>query len=540
MNQFPMTTLSDVAFSQKIINRYQQGKRYPFSFPLMIFYKNIGPGLSLQMNVDLLVQLQLHTQKRGPFISVKNVQTVKRLSSWPGFEKLIPQCIITPALLQSVRSIHKIFSRIREATRSQFLSATQISVTRILRGLSIQSALSQVTDGTAVSATHGSVNRILRSLSMQSALSQVTDRTAVDTAFYPQAAYQTFLSGGIQISIARGGVLSRSQIPSGHSIPETSSRLWKAKPPSIYSHAHTLQSMQVNPFLLMGFSGRNVLTPKQGTPLLVSRTFLRNASGGIMEYLLPSLFSTYTSEVLNYREHVLGKWNVVRQTWGSKNNLILGLTKQYHFTQNERISQLLLSTARPVFYPQVTYQISSSTMKHHPPLKQGDYTHSPRTERPDRLVLTNVEPYSSIQKMKVAGHHSVSLLGNHQVLFNIHKGLFTRAVQNWMVVHKFFIKNDHNRFESGATDSITVRQRNTFETRSEHFYFVKQRKIEQEVDQIKKIVAETKEAMTERSLPTSSYRDMDINQHLDIHRISDQVYQNIERRIRMERERRGL
>ncbi|MCF6155900.1 MAG: hypothetical protein E3K36_11750 [Candidatus Brocadia sp.] len=76
----------------------------------------------------------------------------------------------------------------------------------------------------------------------------------------------------------------------------------------------------------------------------------------------------------------------------------------------------------------------------------------------------------------------------------------------------------------------------------QNLYFHNQRKIEQEVEEIKKIVVETKEAVQDTSFSKHFPTDMDkaIKQHLDINRISDQVYQNIERRIRIERERRGL
>jgi hypothetical protein len=74
------------------------------------------------------------------------------------------------------------------------------------------------------------------------------------------------------------------------------------------------------------------------------------------------------------------------------------------------------------------------------------------------------------------------------------------------------------------------------------FYFHRQRRIEQEVDEIKRIVIEAGEEIRERSLSHRYLGEVDsaIKRQLDIDRISDQVYRNIERRIRMERERRGM
>lgn len=76
---------------------------------------------------------------------------------------------------------------------------------------------------------------------------------------------------------------------------------------------------------------------------------------------------------------------------------------------------------------------------------------------------------------------------------------------------------------------------------SDELYFHKQRTITEEIRKIRQTMIETKEIVTENrpSSPSSTEIEKVIAQHLDMHRISDQVYQTIERRIRMERERRG-
>ena len=87
---------------------------------------------------------------------------------------------------------------------------------------------------------------------------------------------------------------------------------------------------------------------------------------------------------------------------------------------------------------------------------------------------------------------------------------------------------------------LTDRRRAPLKMGGEDFYFRNQQKIEQEVEEIKKIIIETKESVSEKSATTHFFKETDIKLPLDINRLSDQVYQNIERRIRIERERRGL
>lgn len=70
--------------------------------------------------------------------------------------------------------------------------------------------------------------------------------------------------------------------------------------------------------------------------------------------------------------------------------------------------------------------------------------------------------------------------------------------------------------------------------------FKRQRKIESEIEELKKVVAQVGEQKTE-ALPTSSSAVQgEIRRQIDLERISDQVYRTIERRIRQERERRGV
>ncbi|NOY65339.1 MAG: hypothetical protein GXO97_08105 [Nitrospirae bacterium] len=137
----------------------------------------------------------------------------------------------------------------------------------------------------------------------------------------------------------------------------------------------------------------------------------------------------------------------------------------------------------------------------------------------------------------------VNLLLDNKARDNINKDLFNKTFQNWTTVNKPLIKHHHYSFGIGSDNInyISARQRTAFKMDGEdNFYFHKQRKMEEEFEELKKIVIETKEAVAEKPASTHSLSDMDIKQYFDINRISDQVYHNIERRIRIERERRGL
>lgn len=70
--------------------------------------------------------------------------------------------------------------------------------------------------------------------------------------------------------------------------------------------------------------------------------------------------------------------------------------------------------------------------------------------------------------------------------------------------------------------------------------FTRQRNIESEIEELKKVVTQVGQQKSEALPASSSAIQTEIRKQIDLERISDQVYRTIERRIRQERERRGV
>ena len=87
--------------------------------------------------------------------------------------------------------------------------------------------------------------------------------------------------------------------------------------------------------------------------------------------------------------------------------------------------------------------------------------------------------------------------------------------------------------------SSTRLKRPAFDTGLNDFHFNRQPKIEQEVEDLKKTVIKTKEEI-EKKLSTHISDEINTEEQYDINTLSDQVYQVIEQRLRMEKELRGL
>jgi hypothetical protein len=107
---------------------------------------------------------------------------------------------------------------------------------------------------------------------------------------------------------------------------------------------------------------------------------------------------------------------------------------------------------------------------------------------------------------------------------------------NWVASNGPLIKNYYGNFEHWTPGYVPSKY--NYKIRNESLVFQDQENIKQEIEQIKKTVIETKKSVSEKTVPV--FGEAEIKKYLDINRISSQVYQNIERTIRMERERRGV
>jgi len=74
----------------------------------------------------------------------------------------------------------------------------------------------------------------------------------------------------------------------------------------------------------------------------------------------------------------------------------------------------------------------------------------------------------------------------------------------------------------------------------EALYFFKQRQIEKVLDEVRRIVTKSREAVIKKTAYAKASEKAESDPLLDLERLTEQVYRNIERRIRSERERKGL
>lgn len=207
----------------------------------------------------------------------------------------------------------------------------------------------------------------------------------------------------------------------------------------------------------------------------------------------------------------------------------------------------LFSSPSAVIHPQVNHNVSrlDKTLNYmfinpnyHMQITkmQGKSSNSiERTEINDNSIQTNPGQYQYNHEHTTSVIvPSVVLLPNNRIPA-MKKDILNRTFQNYTTIFNGTLK-----YHTGPRSSPDSYAKNKI-THGATLFFHNLQNME-EIEEIKRTVSETKKAVLEASIKTSASRDMDvaIRRHLDLDRISNQVYQNIERRIRTERERRGL
>ena len=399
MHELKTITVSDSDFYKKVIDKYQKGKRNPFRFPMMIFYKHAGCILSQKINIDILLQLYLHNRNIFSSSVVKSVQNMERLFSWFRTEKLIPQFIAKPVLLRSVQ----MFRLIRYETASGLFRAAQMAV----NSLSFVRARPE---------TQGGYDRVFKS----------------ETSSFSQG------QGNQEIG---------------------------RSPPLGMSHRQSRR-------LLQRLRGWKVLQPLFSIPntILYLHDVIDASAPGFT--VNRQLFNQFFNQG-NYVQ-IIKPETVKRRTFP-----VPGIDGRYPSSQKENIGGYppVLEHKSPAILPQVSFLQNKSS---------------------------------------------------------------NETFQNWTTVNNPLIKHYHSNFGSNAANSIAAHRKTTFEAGNEDFYFNKAQTMSQEVEELRKIIVETKETVINKSVSTHSPIEIDMKKYLDMNRLSDQVYQKIEQRIRIERERRGL
>ena len=124
---------------------------------------------------------------------------------------------------------------------------------------------------------------------------------------------------------------------------------------------------------------------------------------------------------------------------------------------------------------------------------------------------------------------------NKNIILKLHESQIDKILPDNEITYLPLMKFNNNVPVSGPAASI--KEKKSFNLNAGNFHYRDNGQITQEIENIKKIMIETKESVKSIAMRPSHEDD---KPKVDMNRISDKVYQNIERSIRMERVRRGM
>ncbi|AKB18666.1 hypothetical protein [Methanosarcina sp. WWM596] len=471
-----IVTLSNPNFYKKVIQKYQTGKRNASKFPRMIFHKEKEYFVPPKINMILKFRLHLDKQNIVPSFLVKNVT-------------------------ESSKVIKPLFLAVNATSYQQVTHATSSDIEMV----------------NSQPLSYGG--------NTQSSKLKILGRK-INNRSLNIAKYSTFTDKENKL---------RYQSVLEHKSPAISLNKQNVVSSVIVKNIPVIREM---------FSGlnteKNILQPivkSKSTPNIndVTNVFLtelkipgvhRAVSG-----LIPAeqISANRISVVSFLKSIVFRTGNIKNKSNKTLNPLFLGLDAALY----QQTPKSIYHDSVAVNHQILNYGNNSNIFSHRFFGERINY----RSLKVVR-ISTVINEENSLKNRSVFEHKSPVILLQDNLLFNTIHGvnrLFFNEL-NQVTVNKPFINNYYGSSEQDSSGSV----QNTYACKAGivGLHFQEPRSLEQEIKQIKEIVLETKKSVSQKT--TSSPGEADIKRHLDINRISDQVYQNIERTIRMERERRGF
>ncbi|MCX9010211.1 MAG: hypothetical protein OIN66_03715 [Candidatus Methanoperedens sp.] len=156
------------------------------------------------------------------------------------------------------------------------------------------------------------------------------------------------------------------------------------------------------------------------------------------------------------------------------------------------------------------------------------------TGHSDHARIIDQKYHSVFERKSPAVIPQMSLLLGSAVQLHTSESLLNQGYRTAAFI-KPFIKPDTQGY--GTISLAPLKKQDTMKD-NDHLYFQNNQKIEQAIEQVKKVAEEARQTAVD-SISAHSSEEKDMRHKVDINRLSDEVYQLIDRRIKIERERRG-
>ena len=553
---------SDLYFYEKILGKYQKTERNRFKLPMMIFSRNTANIFNKNFFFKIPISIFFNNHSTLFSRTTKSVQDTKRLFSWFRTDKHISQFILPSALLKSIQNIFtaRKFIHYRTTKKIDLYSSYFLKKwLMIFKEYHLNKSLLQTDqkiEAISLIRTHNTFPFISKEPDFYS-----PDVIEKKSMIFRRYHFKNFFLQSILglkipdlISQARTHEIFPfiSKEPDFYSpdVIEKKSMIFRRyhfknfflqsilglKIPDLISQART---HEIFPFISKepDFYSPDVIEKKS---MIFGRyqfkNFFLESSLGLEIPNLISQARTYDTFPSKFKEPDFYSPDIPM-----KRSIIFN--NYYYFIKMLCQNSLKLKNKDVLSYS--SQNISFDLNEVHQPLySSGDtginlyLNHQIPGNINFRQTINiqrkNMHEYASVLK-RTSPHLNILLnynvlSGNNQQFNNVYNNRI--APDNPSMTHYYY--------NPGSANVIINPKRTAFQTDGKDLHYHSQQKIEQEIEQIKKTINKTKEEMENQSQSTSIPDDADIKKQFDIDQISDQVYQVIEQKIRIEKEQRGF
>ncbi|KAB2944600.1 MAG: hypothetical protein OIN84_03910 [Candidatus Methanoperedens sp.] len=515
--------LSDLDFHSMITGRYRKIKRNPYDFPLMIFFKNQGQSISNKISLNVLLQFSI---KNNLKISQITGRGINNLFKWSGIEKYFLNIISfynKTKLSKSdinAKDFHDIFSK--SIVNNSFTD--QENIVKIIN----PDLYSQFHPGFL--PEFGYICHPELEYVMLPHMNPLLNNMTMGSALYSKKLFDFFMSENVKKQLTGYGNNMKVSSPDNYITLENK---YQVTLPIVnlllnsMTMGGALNSREFfktnHPFLLSG----NV------SPVFLKHMDLSRISANGNDFAFGHQGSYYSFPMVglvgrelagddsihpvNIRHTNVHSANIQSANVHSANNQFANIhSANVHsaIIQPVNIRITNKQVTNPVYHSLLKYHfpgISQKTYQRHGNLHTGIFSHM-------KSFL------KSITRLTVPD--MITMLQSYPA------GEFTKAGEST----KPIIKND---LSVSAKANLEPVAKLDIPVNNSDLHFKTNTKIEHEIEEAKRIAREAKQTVIDRLSSVPTLHDEEIKRKIDIKQLSDQVYQLLDRKITIEKERRG-
>ncbi len=565
--------ISDRNFHSRITGRYQKGKRNPYDFPLMIFFKNTGQLLSQKINLNVLLQLNITRNITTQHI-LESVEGIKSLLGWFRIERSIPKQQKVSSLASGLKDIPVFMSFAFEKINS--------ALNRIIYPLFLNPEKSSFNFSLQ---TFNQIQQFDHIKKYENLPNGVEDISLADNSVSWD--YKFVFHNESPVILPHVNLLLRnSKLANSLNYPEVLNDITKSTIKRYDAYFNNYIQI-INHGLHPGFepailSHVNLLLNSisiQGDSLTSKEYFnfskLDNKYHVILPHVNLLLRNSKLANSLNYQEVL--------------NDITKPTLKKYDAYFNNYI-QIINHGLLPGFQPAILSHVNlllNSMSIHGDILTSKEYFNFSKLDKKYHVNLPHVNlllntisannmqsqiqdsyfisgqrfdysfPQADLMGQEFAGDKNIQLRNNrnqkinarntadHYVLvYNFpailqHMDTIQKNMPEMILSHSksFPTSIKHNQGQTSVNLEPIITSDTTTENHDLHFKI--NRKIEEEIENVKRIAYEAKQTMIESVKNIQTSHEEEMNRKININQLSDQVYRLLDRKITIEKERRG-